>query len=98
MLRHFDVSMISNPRFMKHTIQVAKKYNIPIQEAVRSGGGTNGGAIHTSNNGIPTIVISIPVRYVHSHHGFVAYEDYVQAVELAKAVVKSLNSEVIEGF
>ena len=98
MLRHFDVSMINNPRFMKHVIHVAKKLNIPIQEAVRSGGGTNGGAIHLSKNGIPTIVISIPSRHVHSHHGFVAYEDYVQAIELAKAVIKSLNAEIIESF
>jgi len=98
MLRHFDVSMINNPRFMKHAIHVAKQFDIPIQEAVRSGGGTNGGAIHISKNGIPTIVISIPVRHIHSHHGFVAYEDYVQAINLAKAVVKSLNSEVIESF
>ena len=98
MLRHFDVSMINNPRFMKHAIQVAKQFNLPIQEAVRNGGGTNGGAIHTSKHGIPTIVISIPVRYVHSHHGFVAYEDYAGAVELAKAVVKSLNSEIIASF
>jgi len=98
MLRHFDVSMINNPRFMKHAIHVAKEFNIPFQEAVRSGGGTNGGAIHLSKHGIPTIVISIPVRYAHSHHGFVAYNDYVQAVELAKAVVKSLNTELIERF
>ena len=98
MLRHFDVSMINNPRFMGHTINIAKELNIPFQEAVRSGGGTNGGAIHLSKNGIPTIVISIPVRHVHCHHGFVAYEDYAQGIELAKAVVKSLNTEIIERF
>jgi len=98
MLRHFDVSMISNPRFMKHTINIAKEFNIPFQEAVRSGGGTNGGAIHMAKHGIPTIVISIPVRHIHSHHGFVAYYDYVQGIELAKSVVKSLNSEIIENF
>ena len=98
MLRHFDMTMISNPRFMKHTINVAKEFNIPVQEAVRKGGGTNGGAIHLAKHGIPTIVISIPVRHIHSHHGFVAYEDFVQGVNLATAVVKSLNSEIIDGF
>ena len=98
MLRHFDMTMISNPRFMRHTINVAKAANIPVQEAVRSGGGTNGGAIHLAKNGIPTIVISIPVRHIHSHHGIVAYEDYTQGIELAKAVVKSLNSEIIASF
>ena len=98
MLRHFDMTMINNPRFMRHTINVAKEFNIPFQEAVRIGGGTNGGAIHLAKHGIPTIVISIPVRHIHSHHGFVAYEDYIQGIELAKAIVKSLNSEIIGGF
>jgi len=98
MLRHFDVSMINNPRFMRHAVNVAKKLNIPLQEAVRSGGGTNGGAIHLCQNGIPTIVISIPVRYIHSHHGIVAYEDYIEAINLAKTVIKSLNAEIIKTF
>ena len=98
MLRHFDVSMINNPRFMKHVLRVAKSFDIKIQEAVRNGGGTNGGAIHTAKHGIPTIVISIPVRYIHSHHGFVAYHDYEQAICLAKAVVKSLSTDIIKSF
>jgi len=98
MIRHFDVTMISNPRLMKHVVDVAKEMKIPLQEAVRTGGGTNGSVIHLAKNGIPTVVISMPVRYVHSHHGFVAYEDYVQSVELAKAIIKSLNADVIRGF
>jgi len=98
MLRHFDVNMITNPRFMRHALNVAKKFGLQHQEAVRSGGGTNAGAIHTSKHGIPTIVISVPVRYVHSHQGFVAYTDYLEAVKLAKAVIKSLNAEIIASF
>ena len=98
MLRHFDVTMINNPRFMKHTTTVATEAGVMFQEAVRNGGGTNAGAIHTTKNGIPTIVISIPVRYIHSHHGFVAYQDYESAIALAKTVIKSLNAEVISGF
>ena len=84
MLRHFDVSMVTNPRFQRFVLDIAEEFDIPVQEAVRSGGGTNGGPIHLAENGIPTVVIGIPVRYVHSHHGFVAYEDYLSAVALAK--------------
>ena len=98
MIRHFDVTMISNPRLMKHVVNVAKEFNIPLQEAVRTGGGTNGSVIHLAKNGIPTVVISMPVRYVHSHHGYVAYDDYIQSVELAKAIIKSLTKEVISQF
>lgn len=98
MIRHFDRSMITNPRFMRHTINLAKAKGIPLQEAVRSGGGTNAAYIHLAKNGIPTIVIGIPVRYVHTHHGFTSLEDYENAVKLALAVVKSLNADVISTF
>lgn len=98
MLRHFDRCMITNPRFMRHTINLAKSQNIPLQEAVRSGGGTSAAYIHTAKNGIPTIVIGVPVRYAHTHHGFTSLEDYQNTVKLAVAVLKSLNDEVIKSF
>ena len=37
MLRHFDVSMITHPRFQRFALDIAKKYNIPVQESVRRG-------------------------------------------------------------
>ena len=40
---------------------------IPVQESVRSGGGNNGAMIQLSQRGIPTVVLGIPVRYIHSH-------------------------------
>ena len=95
MIRHYDTSMISNPRLIKHAIDVAKKQNIPIQEAVRTGGGTNGSVIHLAENGIPTLVISMPVRYIHSHHGIVSYDDYIQTINLAREIIKSLNADII---
>lgn len=98
MIRHFDVSMISNPRFMEYTVDIANKYNIPLQEAVRSGGGTNAKYIHASRYGVPTIVIGIPVRYIHSHHGICTLEDYENAVKLAVTIVKDLNKEKIENM
>jgi len=98
MLRHFDKSMITNPRFQRFVLDTAKMFDIPVQEAVRSGGGTNAGTIHLAENGIPTVVIGIPVRYVHGHHGFVAYEDYLNAVRLAKKVIEQLDADIIAGF
>lgn len=47
--------------------------HIPEQESVRKAGGTNGGIMHTSHYGVPTIVIGIPLRYAHSPYGIVAF-------------------------
>ena len=42
---------------------------LDVQEAVRTGGATNGAVIHLSGEGVPCIVIGIPVRYSHTHYG-----------------------------
>lgn len=98
MLRHFDCSMITNPRFQRFALDLGEELGIPVQESVRSGGGTNGKYIHASRHGVPTIVIGIPVRYIHSHHGICTLEDYENAVKLAVEIVKRLNKETIRSF
>lgn len=97
-LRHRDNSMIANPRLIKYLIDIADKLDIKYQEAVREGGGTNAGAIHLSNEGVPTVVIGVPVRYIHSPQGIFKYEDYENAVKLAKKLIESLNSDIIGNF
>ena len=98
MLRHMDRSMITNPRFIRFALDTAKELGIPAQEAVRSGGGTNGAMIHVANGGVPTIVVSVPVRYTHSHHCFTAMDDFEKTVQLAVAIAEKLDQNWIESF
>ena len=98
MLRHLDPKMIANPRLQRFALDISKKYDIPCQDAVRTGGGTNGFAIHTSNNGVPTIVIGVPVRYPHTSNGIIAYQDYENMVKLAIAIIKELNQDIVKSF
>ncbi|MDY4788643.1 MAG: M20/M25/M40 family metallo-hydrolase [Bacilli bacterium] len=96
MLRHFDICMITNPRFMRFSLNEASKNGVKYQEAVRSGGGTNGGLIHTYD--VPTIVIGVPVRYIHSNYCYCALEDFNSSVDFALSVIKALNSDIINNF
>ncbi|MEA4962275.1 M42 family metallopeptidase [Lutispora sp.] len=98
MLRHIDAKMITNPRFQRYALDMAEKLQIPVQDAVRLSGSTNGAAIHLSEHGIPTIVIGIPVRYAHTHYGISSYEDYTNGVRLACEILKCLNKETIANF
>ncbi|MDL2327774.1 M20/M25/M40 family metallo-hydrolase [Ruminococcaceae bacterium OttesenSCG-928-A11] len=95
MLRHMDNGMITNPRFQRLALDTAKELGIPVQEAVRGGGKTNGASIHLSGKGVPTIVIGIPVRYIHTHYGYAALSDYEASVQLGVAVIERLNADVI---
>ena len=79
MLRHIDARMITNPRFQRYALDLAEELGIPVQESVRTGGSTNGAPIHLSNQGVPVIVIGIPVRYIHTHYGIAAHSDVENA-------------------
>ena len=98
MLRHIDTRMITNPRFQRFALDTARKNNIPVQEAVRTGSATNAGVIHLEGKAVPVIVIGIPVRYIHTHYGIASYSDYENAVRLACSVIRGLDEKVIAGF
>lgn len=98
MLRHIDSRMITNPRFQRYALNLAQELGIPVQEAVRNAGATNGAPIHLAHDGIPAIVIGVPVRYAHTHYGISALFDVEQAVRLAKEILLRMDSKTIRSF
>ena len=98
MLRHIDARMITNPRFQRFALDLAREKGIPVQEAIRTGGATDGGVIHLTGKAVPVIVIGIPARYIHTHYGFASYSDYENSVRLACELIRSLDEKVIAGF
>lgn len=94
-LRFRDGSMVAHPGLIAFARQVAEKAGIPHQLAVRTGGGTNGGSIHLAGEGVPTIVLGVPVRYAHTHYGYAAMADLDAAVQLAGAMIRALTPEVL---
>ncbi|NLX47351.1 MAG: M42 family metallopeptidase [Euryarchaeota archaeon] len=89
----YDGTMIPNQPLKELVISICEKKNIPHQLAYVVRGGTDGGSIHTSLTGVPTIVIGVPTRHIHSHVGLfdtADLESYMMLlVELAKALDRS---------
>lgn len=98
MLRHIDSLMITNPRWQRYALDLAAAKGIPVQEAVRSGGSTNGSVISAVGHGVPAIVIGVPVRYAHTHYGISAYCDFESAVDLARELLRALDADTIAKF
>lgn len=94
-IRHRDRSYISNHRLIEFAKEIANKNNIKCQHAVRLSGGTNAGKIHLSNEGVPTLVLGIPTRYVHTHYGYASFRDFQDTVSLAVEIAKNLNNDII---
>ena len=97
-IRHCDVSIISNPRFIRFARESAAENNIPFQDAVRTGGGNDGAKISLSNNSVPTVVIGVPVRYAHTHYGISSYQDYQNTLKWAEEIIKKLDKKTIANF
>jgi endoglucanase len=60
------------------------------------GGATDGSAIHLHNTGVPTVVIGVPARHIHSHSAIIHRDDYDQAVKLVTAVVTKLDKKTVQ--
>ncbi|MBQ7063486.1 MAG: M20/M25/M40 family metallo-hydrolase [Firmicutes bacterium] len=98
MIRLFDVGMITHPRFARFTLDLCEQSGIPVQVAVRSGGGTNGGIYHKMQKGIPSVVVSVVSRYAHTPQGFAAMQDVDLAAQAAVEMVRALTPDVIRQF
>ena len=72
---------------IKAMVETAKEYAIPYQIEVLPYGGTDAGAIQTLRGGIPSGVLSIPCRYVHSAAETIDLRDMENGLKLLKAFV-----------
>ncbi len=61
-----DRSMTADRDMVSLLVRTAREENIPHQYKRTTAGGTDGGVIHLSAGGIPTAVLAVPVRYLHS--------------------------------
>ncbi|MDU5910421.1 MAG: M42 family metallopeptidase [Staphylococcus epidermidis] len=88
-----DATSIAHDGLRKHIKDVAEHHNIPVQWATTPGGGTDAGSIHVANEGIPTITIGVPLRYMHSNVSVLNIDDYTNSVRLITEIVRSLNDD-----
>ena len=77
--------------FTKFAIEVAKKEGIPYQLSSAPGAtGTNSNAVQTSRNGIPTLLVSIPLKNMHTMSELVDMKDALDTARFVAAVIKAL--------
>ncbi|MHC5248859.1 M42 family metallopeptidase [Enterococcus sp. LJL90] len=92
----FDASMVPHKKLLKFVIDTAEELEIPFQYTVITGGGTDAGQMHLTRDGIPSLAITVPVRYLHSHTSVIHEDDYLNTVKLVTEVVKRLDSDKVK--
>ena len=92
----YDASMIGHKGLREFVVDIAEANNIPFQYTFIPGGGTDAGSQHQALNGIPSIAITVPVRYLHSHTSVIHEDDFKNTVKLVNAIVQKLNNETVK--
>lgn len=95
-LTHFDRTLVPNKGLLNYVKKIAKKRNISLQLDMFNSGGTDGGEAHKVNEGKPTVVNIVPVRYGHCAYSIVNKNDIRQMIELYKSIIRNFNKEVYE--
>ena len=91
-----DRQMITDRRVLRFLRETAEMNDIAFQMKTVDGGGTDGGAIHTAQAGIPTMPISAPCRYIHTPTALLNLDDYASVLNLARAVLNRLTPETFQ--
>ncbi|HSR34035.1 MAG TPA: M42 family metallopeptidase [Anaerolineae bacterium] len=94
----YDARMIPNLKLRDLVIATAEELEIPLQFSAMPGGGTDGGMIHIHNEGVPSVVLGVPTRHIHSHNAILCRDDYDQALRLVVALVEKLDAETVAGL
>src|SRR5699024_9754500 len=95
LLRIQDPGMILQKGMREFLLDTAETHHIPYQYFV-SKGGTDAVAAHVQNNGVPSAVIGVCARYIHTHQSIFSIKDYEAAREMVIQVAKSLDKSTLD--
>ena len=84
-----DKSIICNPKVNERIFKNAEVNNIPYQIKKPMYGGTDAGKIHISREGVPSSVISVPCRYIHSPTSLLKLEDIENTIKLIDVFIRN---------
>lgn len=97
LLRIFDPSMVTHPTLRDFVLDTAETHHIPYQYFV-SQGGTDAGRVHMNLTGIPSTVIGICSRYIHTSASMIHVDDYEAAKALLIELVKTTDRAAVDAI
>ncbi|MED1600221.1 peptidase M28 [Alkalihalophilus pseudofirmus] len=95
LLRILDRTMVTHRGMREFILDTAETHNIPYQYFI-SQGGTDAGRVHMSGDGVPSAVIGICSRYIHTAASIIHIDDYAAAKELIVKLVKNTDQNTLE--
>lgn len=87
-----DMGLITHPKVLRLLVEAAEENKIPYQLETGLPGSTDAARIALTREGVPSGVISVPTRYIHSPVSLLSLEDAEKAVKLTVAAIQKIPS------
>jgi endoglucanase len=94
----YDARMIPNLKLRDLALDTARSIGVHLQLSAIEAGATDGGVISLHKTGVPTIVLAVPARHIHSHSSIIHRDDYDQAAALLVALIQKLDAATVAGL
>ncbi len=95
LIRFFDPGHLMLPNMKDFLLTTAEEAGIKYQYYCGKGG-TDAGAAHLKNGGVPSTTIGVCARYIHSHQTLYAMDDFLQAQAFLQALIKKLDRSTVD--
>lgn len=88
-----------HPGLRKKIVDIAKEYNIPHQLEINAGPtGTDARAMQITRQGIPCLVLSVPLRYMHTSVEVIDMVDIKNSAKLLAFYIRAITNDSLEGL
>ncbi|MBJ8326388.1 glutamyl aminopeptidase [Streptococcus pacificus] len=94
LIRFYDPGHIMLKDMRDFLLDTAESAGIKYQYYTGKGG-TDAGAAHLKNGGIPSTTIGVCARYIHSHQTLYAMDDFLEAQAYLQAIIKRLDRTTV---
>lgn len=91
-----DRMTLSHPGLVQLFVETAEEGGIPYQIRQPGGGATDAGAIHLTNEGVPSLSLSVPGRYLHTANSLARLADWRASVKLTYQALNRLRKSTLE--
>lgn len=88
-------SAIPNLRLRDLAIEICEQRKLDYQLTVLQRGGTDAGRIHQHARGVPSLVLGVPCRHIHTHAGIIDARDYDTTLKAILALCAALDEQTV---
>lgn len=89
-----DGSIIAHSGLLKELETICEDHHIPYTLELVSAGGTDSGELSKVEAGVMNLTVSLPSRYMHSHHTIIHEDDFNATVQLLVEFIKKLDIQL----